>query len=90
MMPQLSTHTRGKLLLIWGALLPFIALPYKSGGPDRAVPLVDIPVTVLGSPIGSLMLSYPDIVAGSLALIGLGLSFLVLPSDEPQEGKSIF
>jgi hypothetical protein len=90
MMSQLSIHTRGKLLLIWGALLPFIALPYKPDGPDHAVPLVDVPVTVLGSPIGSLVLSYPDIVAGSLAMIGLGLSFLVLSSDEPHKGAGIF
>jgi hypothetical protein len=55
-----------------------------------AVPLIDIPMMVLGSPIGSLVQSYPDIVAGSLALIGLGLSFLVLPSDEPHNGAGIF
>jgi hypothetical protein len=35
------------------ALLLFIALPYKSGGPERAATLVDFSVTFLGSPIGS-------------------------------------
>jgi hypothetical protein len=77
-MPQLSVHTLGKMLVIWGTLLPFIVLPYTSAVIDRALPLVDMPVTFLGSCIGSLV------------LIGLGLSFLVLPSDEPHKGMGIF
>jgi hypothetical protein len=86
-MPHISVHTLGKLLVIWGALLPFIVLPYTTAAIDRVVPLVDNPVTFPGSCIGSLVLRYPDIIAGSLAIIGLGLSSLVLSNYGFQEGK---
>ncbi|MGF7212103.1 hypothetical protein GGE65_006726 [Skermanella aerolata] len=69
------------MMVIWGVLLPLIPLLYSPIGTYPAGPLVDIPLTFLGSGIGSLTLAYQDVVAGALVLIGVGVSFMVLPAE---------
>jgi hypothetical protein len=71
----------GKLLLVWGALLPLIALPYTLVDTYPPVPLLILPLTAATTAAdpGALVLAYHDVIAGALTLIGMGLSFLVLP-----------
>jgi hypothetical protein len=69
-------------MVIWGMLLPLIPLPYITIGSYPAGPLLNVPLTFLGSGIGSLILAYEDIVAGALVLIGFGVSFMVLPERQ--------
>jgi hypothetical protein len=77
---RIPTRALGKLMVIWGVVLPLIPLPYSPIETYSAGPLVDIPLTFLESGIGSLTLTYQDIVAGALVLIGVGVSFMVLPA----------
>jgi hypothetical protein len=79
---RVPVRTLGKLMVIWGMLLPLIPLPYSPIGTYPAGLLVNIPLTFLGSGIGSLILAYEDIVAGALVLIGFGVSFIVLPERQ--------
>src|SRR3954463_16390821 len=86
MTPRLPRHIVGRLLVIWGMLLPLIALPYTAAETCRVTPMLDIPFKMMGSRIGSLALAYEDILVAALVLIGLGVSFMVLPRSEPDRG----
>jgi hypothetical protein len=72
-------RTLGKLLVIWSALLPLITLPFTAFGPYGVIPLLDISLKYVNARIGSLTLAYEDVIVGALVLVGLGLSFMVLP-----------
>jgi hypothetical protein len=74
----------GKLLVIWGALLPLITLPFTASGPYRIIPLLDISLRYVDARIGPLTLAYQDIIVGALVLVGFGLSCMVLPRQEPK------
>lgn len=79
MMPGPSPRTLGKLLVIWGALLPPITLPSTAFGPRRVIALLDVSLNHIDARIGPLTVAYEDIV-GALMLVGIGLSFMVLPA----------
>ncbi|EWY37191.1 hypothetical protein N825_20910 [Skermanella stibiiresistens SB22] len=68
-------------MLVWGALLPLIALPYTMVADYPPVPLLILPLMAASAAAepGALVLAYHDVIAGSLTLIGMGVSFLVLP-----------
>jgi hypothetical protein len=69
----------GKLLVIWSVLLPLIALPFTASGPYRIIPLLEISLKYMDARIGSMTVAYEDIVVGALVLLGVGLSFMILP-----------
>src|SRR5687768_6469233 len=79
-------HIVGRLLVIWGVLLPFIALPYTAAGTCRVTSMLDIPFKMMGFSIRSLALVYEDILVAALVLIGLEVSFMVLSRSEPDRG----
>jgi hypothetical protein len=80
MMPLSPLNTLGKLLVIWGCLLPLITLPSTAFGPRRVIALLDISLNHIDARIGPLTLAYEDIIVGALMLVGIGLSFMVLPA----------
>ena len=79
MMLRSPLRTLGKLLVIWGGLLPLITLPSTAFGPRRVIALLDISLNHIDARIGLLTVAYEDIVVGALMLVGIGLSFMVLP-----------
>jgi hypothetical protein len=80
MMPGSPLRTLGKLLVIWGGLLPLITLPSTAFGPRRVIALLDVSLNHIDARIGPLTVAYEDIIVGALMLIGIGLSFMVLPA----------
>jgi hypothetical protein len=79
MMPLSPLNTLGKLLVIWGGLLPLITLPSTAFGPRRIIALLDVSLSHIDARIGPLMVAYKDIIVGALILTGLRLSFMVPP-----------
>ena len=79
MMPRSPLRTLGKLLVIWGTLLPPITLPSTAFGPRRVIALLDVSLNHIDARIGPLTVAYEDIIIGALMLVGIGLSFMVLP-----------
>jgi hypothetical protein len=78
----------GRLLVIWGALLPLITLPSTAFGPYRIIPLLEVSLSRIDARIGPMTVAYEDIIVGALMLVGLGLSFMVMPSRKlRQEGE---
>jgi hypothetical protein len=71
----------GKLLVIWSVLPPLIALPFTASGPYRIIPLLEISLKYMDARIGAMTVAYEDIVVGALVLLGIGLSFMVLPQS---------
>ena len=80
MLPRSPLPTLGKLLVIWGTLLPLITLPSTAFGPRRVIALLDISLNHIDARIGPLTVAYEDIIVGALMLVGIGLSFMVLPA----------
>ncbi|MGF7212079.1 hypothetical protein GGE65_006702 [Skermanella aerolata] len=64
-----AMRTLGKLLVIWGLLLPLITLPSAAFGPRRVIALLDVSLSHIDARIGPLTLSYEDIVVGALLLV---------------------
>jgi hypothetical protein len=64
--------TLGKLLVIWGALFPLITLPSLGSGAYRFMPVFDIH-------FGLLHMEYDTVLETALIMVGIGLSFCVLP-----------
>ena len=54
MMPLFPLRTLGKLLVIWGTLLPLITLPSAAFGPRRVIALLDISLSHIDAQIGPL------------------------------------
>jgi hypothetical protein len=79
MMPLSPLRTLGKLLVIWGTLLPPITLPSTAFSPRRVIALLDISLNHIDARIGPLTFAYEDIIVKALMLVGIGLSFMVLP-----------
>jgi len=69
----------GKLLIIWGVLLPLITLPSTAFGPYGVIPLLEISLRLMTARIGPLPVAYDMVVVGALVLVSVGLSFLMLP-----------
>ncbi|HYI69456.1 MAG TPA: hypothetical protein VEX87_06915 [Skermanella sp.] len=69
----------GKLLVIWSVLLPLIALPFTASGPYHIIPLLEISLKYMDARVGPMTVAYEDIVVGALVLLGVGLSFMILP-----------
>jgi len=88
MMPGSPLRTLGKLLVIWGGLLPLITLPSTAFGPRRVIALLDVSLNHIDARIGPLTVAYEDIIVGALMLVGLGLSFMVLPHSHRKSGIS--
>ncbi|EWY41829.1 hypothetical protein N825_23800 [Skermanella stibiiresistens SB22] len=69
--------------MIWGVFLPLIGLPYSLTGLYPALypalPVLNVALSIDGLALGTLVMSHHDMIAGSLALTGLGISFLILP-----------
>jgi hypothetical protein len=80
MMPSSPLRTLGKLLIIWGVLLPLITLPSTAFGPYGVIPLLEISLRSMTARIGPVPVAYETVVVGALMLIGIGLSFMVLPA----------
>jgi prepilin signal peptidase PulO-like enzyme (type II secretory pathway) len=79
-MRHFPIRTLGRLLVIWGALLPLITLPSTAFGPYRIIPLLEVSLSRIDARIGPMTVAYEDIIVGALMLVGLGLSFMVMPS----------
>jgi hypothetical protein len=79
MMPGSPLRTSGKLLVIWGGLLPLITLPSTAFGPRRVIALLDVSLSHIDARIGPLTVAYEDVIVGALMLVAIGLSFMVLP-----------
>jgi hypothetical protein len=79
-------RTLGKLLIIWGSLLPLIALPSTAFGTYAIIPLLNISLSNMNARIGSLEMTYDRVVVWALLLVGLGLSLCVMPAadDNPK------
>jgi hypothetical protein len=67
-------RTLGKLLVIWGALLPLITLPSTVFGPYGVVPLLHVSLRSMHAWIGPVQVGYDDVIVGALLLVGVGLS----------------
>ncbi|UEM02538.1 hypothetical protein JL101_021480 [Skermanella rosea] len=78
----LAVRTLGKLLVIWGVLLPLITLPSTAAGLYGIIPLLKISLWHMDARIGPVTVAYETIVVGALILVGVGLSFCVLPRRE--------
>ena len=78
--PRWRWRGLGKLLIIWGVLLPLITLPSTASAPYGVIPPLEISLRSDG-PRGSGRCRSPmkTVVVGALLLVGVGLSFLVLP-----------
>jgi hypothetical protein len=72
----------GKILIIWGTLLPLIALPSIDFGPHGVVPLLGVSLRSMEARIGWVDMTYDRVLVWALLLIGLGLSFCVVPAVE--------
>ena len=83
MVPRSPLHTLGKLLVIWGVLLPLIALPFTAFSYYAVIPLLGVSLHHMPVRLGSLTVAYDTIVVGALVLVGVGLSCWVLPRRVP-------
>ena len=85
-MRHFPIRTLGRLLVIWGALLPLITLPSTAFGPYRIIPLLEVSLNRIDARIGPMTVAYEDIIVGALMLVGLGLSFMVAQPQTPAGG----
>ena len=76
-------RTIGKLLVIWGVLLPLIALPFTAFSYYAVIPLLGVSLHHMPVRLGSLTVAYDTIIVGALVLVGVGLSCWVLPRRVP-------
>ncbi|MGF7209059.1 hypothetical protein GGE65_003654 [Skermanella aerolata] len=60
-------------------LLPLITLPSTAFGPYSVIPLLEISLRSMTARIGTIPVAYETVFVGALLLVGVGLSFLVLP-----------
>jgi hypothetical protein len=67
-------------LIIWGVLLPLITLPSTAFGPYGVIPLLEISLRSMTVRIWPVPVAYQTVVVGALVLLGVGLSFKVLPA----------
>ena len=67
-------RTLGKILIIWGTLLPLIALPSIDFGPHGVVPLLSVSLQSMEARIGWMGMSFDRVLVWGLMLVGLGLS----------------
>ena len=51
-MRHFPIRTLGRLLVIWGALLPLITLPSTAFGPYRIIPLLEVSLSRIDARIG--------------------------------------
>jgi hypothetical protein len=72
--------TLGKILIIWGVLLPLTALPSTAFGPYGIIPLLNISLRNMDARIGSIEITYDQVIVWALVMIGLGLSFRAMPT----------
>jgi hypothetical protein len=85
-------RTLGKLLVIWGVLVPLMILPTTSNHLTRyRVAVVDVSFDYEAW-IGPVPVSYANVVIFGLFVVGVGLSFWALPrmawnAPEPGRGK---
>jgi hypothetical protein len=79
-------HFLGKLLVIWGVLLPLIALPFTAFGYYAVIPLLGLSLHNMPVRVGSLTVSYDTVIVGALVLVGVGLSCCVLPRRRSAAG----
>lgn len=64
----------GKILIIWGTLLPLIALPSIDFGPNGVVPLLSVSLQSVEARIGWVDLSFDRVLVWAVMLVGLGLT----------------
>jgi hypothetical protein len=72
--------TLGKILIIWGALLPLIALPSIDFGPNGVVPLLSVSLQSMEARIGWMDVSFDRVLVWAVLLAGLGMSACVMPT----------
>ena len=75
----MAVRTLGKLLVIWGVLLPLITLPSTAAGLYGIIPLLKISLWHMDARIGPVTVAYETIIVGALVLVGVGLSCCLLP-----------
>ena len=75
-----AMRSLGKILIIWGSLLPLIALPSIDFGPHGVVPLLGVSLLSMEARIGWVDMTYDRVLVWALLLVGLGLSFCVMPT----------
>ncbi|HYH39430.1 MAG TPA: hypothetical protein VD860_14500 [Azospirillum sp.] len=80
-----AMHLLGKLLIIWGVLLPAIAFPWmRDFDPARGV---------LGSlrwmfaDLGGTRVVFHHVLSGGLVMVGVGLSLLAARRRQPSEAQ---
>jgi hypothetical protein len=71
-------RTLGKILIIWGILLPLIALPSIDFGPEGAVPLLSVSLRSMEARIGWVDVSFDRVLVWAVMLGGLGMSVCVM------------
>ena len=69
-------RTLGKLLVIWGIILPLLSLPSTAGPYGGRVAILNIPLRYAAK-FGPFDAYYDDILIGGLWLVGIGLSLWV-------------
>jgi hypothetical protein len=73
--------TLGKILIIWGALLPLIALPSIDVGPNGVVPLLSVSLQSMEARIGWMDVGFDRVLVWALMLVGLGMSVCILARE---------
>jgi hypothetical protein len=71
-----------KILVIWGVLLPLIALPTTATDVYGVIPLLQISLWSSVAHLGVMDIEFETILIGALLLIGFGLSSWVLASEQ--------
>jgi hypothetical protein len=72
-------RTFGKILIVWGVMLPLIALPSIDFGPNGVAPLLSNSLQNIETHIGSFEVTLDHVIAWALIMIGTGLSLIVTP-----------
>jgi hypothetical protein len=72
----------GKIMIIWGTLLPLIALPSIDFGPNGVVPLLSVSLQSVEARIGWMDLSFDRVLVWAVLLVGLGLSFCAMATAD--------
>jgi hypothetical protein len=68
----------GKLLVIWGTLLPLMILPTTADYIDQKVAILNIRLD-REAYIGWIPVSYDTVIVLGLLVVGIGLSFWAVP-----------
>ncbi len=71
----------GKILIIWGVLLPLIALPSIDFGPNGVVPLLSVSLQSVEARIGWVDVSFDRVLVWAVMLVGLGLSSCTISTE---------